>query len=205
MAHRSNPSPTRFAETKPRSGGERSGSSVACAPASEAGPPSAAPAGLGRDRPRSVVGPGRGRRGRFVHHPAQRPSTAHGLQEPHALRSNGGVESSRGPLTDNRSPEPVRPAAVAATPRRPAPASERLGRGDGESRGRGWVSRGRDDSGGVAATLGYEDHEAAPAGEMLAAAARIARGVEVPVSVDAEAGYGMEPAELVTALRGAGA
>jgi 2-methylisocitrate lyase-like PEP mutase family enzyme len=40
---------------------------------------------------------------------------------------------------------------------------------------------------------------------MLAAAARIARGVEVPVTVDAEAGYGMEPAELVAALRGAGA
>src|SRR5204862_512340 len=51
-------------------------------------------------------------------------------------------------------------------------------------------------SGGVAATLGYEDHEGAPADEMLAAAARIARGVEVPVTVDAEAGYGMEPAEL---------
>ena len=31
-------------------------------------------------------------------------------------------------------------------------------------------------SGGIAA-LGYEDHEGAPAGEMLAAAARIARGV----------------------------
>src|SRR5215831_7786232 len=60
-------------------------------------------------------------------------------------------------------------------------------------------------SGGVAATLGYEDHEKAPAGEMLAAAARIARGVEVPVTVDAEAGYGMRPAELVAALRGAGA
>jgi 2-methylisocitrate lyase-like PEP mutase family enzyme len=60
-------------------------------------------------------------------------------------------------------------------------------------------------SGGVAATLGYEDHEGAPADEMLAAAARIARGVEVPVTVDAEAGYGMEPAELVAALRGAGA
>ena len=42
-------------------------------------------------------------------------------------------------------------------------------------------------SGGVAATLGYEDHEGAPADEMLAAAARIARGVEVPVTVDAEA------------------
>jgi len=60
-------------------------------------------------------------------------------------------------------------------------------------------------SGGVAATLGYEDHEGAPADEMLAAAARIARGVEVPVTVDAEAGYGMEPAELVSALRTAGA
>jgi 2-methylisocitrate lyase-like PEP mutase family enzyme len=60
-------------------------------------------------------------------------------------------------------------------------------------------------SGGVAATLGYEDHEGAPGNEMLAAAARIARGVEVPVTVDAEAGYGMEPAELVAELRSAGA
>ena len=60
-------------------------------------------------------------------------------------------------------------------------------------------------SGGVAATLGYEDHEGAPAKEMLAAAARIAQGVEVPVTVDAEAGYGMEPAELVAALRSVGA
>ncbi len=60
-------------------------------------------------------------------------------------------------------------------------------------------------SGGVANALGYEDHEGAPADEMLAAAARISRGVEVPVTVDAEAGYGMEPAELVAALRDAGA
>jgi 2-methylisocitrate lyase-like PEP mutase family enzyme len=60
-------------------------------------------------------------------------------------------------------------------------------------------------SGGVAAALGYEDHEGAPGDEMLAAAARIARGVDVPVTVDAEAGYGMEPAELVAALRAAGA
>src|SRR5262245_55162721 len=58
---------------------------------------------------------------------------------------------------------------------------------------------------GVAAALGHEDHEHAPAGEMLAAAARIASGVEVPVTVDAEAGYGMEPAALVAALRSAGA
>jgi 2-methylisocitrate lyase-like PEP mutase family enzyme len=60
-------------------------------------------------------------------------------------------------------------------------------------------------SGGVAAALGYEDHEGAPGDEMLAAAARIARGVDVPVTVDAEAGYGMAPPELVAALHGAGA
>src|SRR3954449_7813853 len=60
-------------------------------------------------------------------------------------------------------------------------------------------------SAGVAATLGYEDHEGAPGDEMLAAAARIARGVEVPVTVDAEAGYGMAPADLVAALQSAGA
>jgi 2-methylisocitrate lyase-like PEP mutase family enzyme len=57
----------------------------------------------------------------------------------------------------------------------------------------------------VAAALGYEDGERAPADEMLAAAARIARSVEVPVTVDAEAGYGMQPSELVAALRDAGA
>jgi 2-methylisocitrate lyase-like PEP mutase family enzyme len=60
-------------------------------------------------------------------------------------------------------------------------------------------------SAGVAATLGHEDHEGAPGDEMLAAAARIARGVEVPVTVDAEAGYGMAPGELVAALQSAGA
>jgi 2-methylisocitrate lyase-like PEP mutase family enzyme len=60
-------------------------------------------------------------------------------------------------------------------------------------------------SGGVAATLGYEDEEGAPVDEMLGAASRIARSVEVPVTIDAEAGYGLRPAELVTALRSAGA
>src|SRR5918999_406263 len=43
------------------------------------------------------------------------------------------------------------------------------------------------------------------AGFPVVATARIARGVDVPVTVDAEAGYGMEPAELVPALRSAGA
>ncbi len=60
-------------------------------------------------------------------------------------------------------------------------------------------------SGGVAASLGYEDHHGAPAEEMLAAAGRIIRGVDAPVTVDAEAGYGMDPASLVAALRAEGA
>jgi 2-methylisocitrate lyase-like PEP mutase family enzyme len=57
----------------------------------------------------------------------------------------------------------------------------------------------------VAATLGFEDEDRAPAEEMFAAAARIAKGVEVPVTVDAQTGYGMEPTDLVAALRSVGA
>src|SRR5438128_6711456 len=60
-------------------------------------------------------------------------------------------------------------------------------------------------SGGVAQSLGYDDEERAPVGEMLAAAARIARSVEVPVTVDAESGYGLPPERLVDALLEAGA
>jgi 2-methylisocitrate lyase-like PEP mutase family enzyme len=60
-------------------------------------------------------------------------------------------------------------------------------------------------SGAVAATLGYEDQEGAPAEEMLAAAERIAKSINVPVTVDAEAGYGLNPDDLVDALQRAGA
>jgi 2-methylisocitrate lyase-like PEP mutase family enzyme len=60
-------------------------------------------------------------------------------------------------------------------------------------------------SGGVASSLGYEDHERAPGEEMLAAAARIATAVDVPVTVDAEAGYGMPASVLVARLKAMGA
>jgi 2-methylisocitrate lyase-like PEP mutase family enzyme len=60
-------------------------------------------------------------------------------------------------------------------------------------------------SGGVAAALGFEDHEGAPREEMFATAARIARNVDVPLTIDAEAGYGLEPAGLVAALQSVGA
>jgi 2-methylisocitrate lyase-like PEP mutase family enzyme len=59
-------------------------------------------------------------------------------------------------------------------------------------------------SGAVARSLGLQDHQAAPAGEMLAAAARIAAAVDVPVTVDAEAGYGLAPADLAGRLIEAG-
>lgn len=52
-------------------------------------------------------------------------------------------------------------------------------------------------SAAVARSLGYDDNEATPAGEMLDAVARIARSVAVPVTADLERGYGLAPAELV--------
>jgi 2-methylisocitrate lyase-like PEP mutase family enzyme len=60
-------------------------------------------------------------------------------------------------------------------------------------------------SAGVAEALGFADHEQAPADEMLAAAARIARAVDVPVTVDFERGYGLAPDALARALSDAGA
>jgi 2-methylisocitrate lyase-like PEP mutase family enzyme len=60
-------------------------------------------------------------------------------------------------------------------------------------------------SSGVAEALGYEDGEHTPADEMLAAVARIARIVSVPVTADMEAGYGLGDAELAQRLTEAGA
>lgn len=60
-------------------------------------------------------------------------------------------------------------------------------------------------SAAVSQVLGFEDGEGAPPDEMFAAAARIARSVDVPVTVDAESGYGLAPAELAECLREAGA
>ncbi len=60
-------------------------------------------------------------------------------------------------------------------------------------------------SAGVAEAIGYEDGNVTPPDEMLAAVARIAAAVDVPVSADLEAGYGLEPAALVRGLLDAGA
>ncbi|HEX2040968.1 MAG TPA: isocitrate lyase/phosphoenolpyruvate mutase family protein [Acidimicrobiales bacterium] len=60
-------------------------------------------------------------------------------------------------------------------------------------------------SGAVARTLGWDDGEAMPVEEALAAVARIARAVDVPVTADVEGGYGLSPAELAERLLAAGA
>lgn len=60
-------------------------------------------------------------------------------------------------------------------------------------------------SAAISAMLGWPDGEGAPWQEMFAAAARIARAVPVPVTVDAEAGYGLQPRELVDRLLETGA
>jgi 2-methylisocitrate lyase-like PEP mutase family enzyme len=60
-------------------------------------------------------------------------------------------------------------------------------------------------SSGVADALGYADGEQTPVDEMLAAVARIARVVAVPVTADMEAGYGLEPGELAQRVAATGA
>jgi 2-methylisocitrate lyase-like PEP mutase family enzyme len=58
---------------------------------------------------------------------------------------------------------------------------------------------------GVAEALGYEDGERTPPEEMLAAVGRIAAAVDLPVTADLEAGYGLAPDDLVAGLLDAGA
>ena len=56
-------------------------------------------------------------------------------------------------------------------------------------------------SAGVAFSLGYPDGEKIPRQEMLAAVARIARAVKVPVTADVEAGYGDSPEDAARTAR----
>ncbi|MFH8593921.1 isocitrate lyase/phosphoenolpyruvate mutase family protein [Streptomyces rimosus] len=59
-------------------------------------------------------------------------------------------------------------------------------------------------SAGVSAALGYADGSTPP-DEMFAAVARIVRAVEVPVTADLEAGYGLPAKELVERIAATGA
>jgi len=58
---------------------------------------------------------------------------------------------------------------------------------------------------GVAQSLGYDDGGHIPADEAFAALARIVAAVDVPVTADCEAGYGLDPHAFVAGLLGAGA
>ncbi|HEY0231677.1 MAG TPA: isocitrate lyase/phosphoenolpyruvate mutase family protein [Dokdonella sp.] len=55
-------------------------------------------------------------------------------------------------------------------------------------------------SAGMAWSLGFADGERLPVQELLAACARICRGVSVPVSVDIERGYAQTPAKVAAVV-----
>jgi 2-methylisocitrate lyase-like PEP mutase family enzyme len=58
-------------------------------------------------------------------------------------------------------------------------------------------------SAGIAFSLGYPDGQKISRDEMLAAVARIAAKVEIPVTADVEAGYGDRPEDAAITARGA--
>jgi 2-methylisocitrate lyase-like PEP mutase family enzyme len=60
-------------------------------------------------------------------------------------------------------------------------------------------------SSGVAASLGWPDGEQMPLDEVFGAVARIARVLDVPLTADLEAGYGLDAAALVQRMLEAGA
>jgi 2-methylisocitrate lyase-like PEP mutase family enzyme len=60
-------------------------------------------------------------------------------------------------------------------------------------------------SGAVARVLGYDDGQLTPAAEMFEAVGRIVRAVDVPVTADMEAGYGLDPKEFAERLLETGA
>lgn len=60
-------------------------------------------------------------------------------------------------------------------------------------------------SSAVARMLGYEDDDSMPVGEAFGAVARVAASVDLPVTADLEAGYGLDPEEFVGRLLDAGA
>ncbi|MFD7157672.1 isocitrate lyase/phosphoenolpyruvate mutase family protein [Kribbella sp. NPDC059898] len=60
-------------------------------------------------------------------------------------------------------------------------------------------------SGAVARVLGYDDGQLTPPEAMFAAVAQIARAVDVPVTADMEAGYGLPPKEFAERLLETGA
>jgi 2-methylisocitrate lyase-like PEP mutase family enzyme len=59
-------------------------------------------------------------------------------------------------------------------------------------------------SSAISWSLGHEDGQHTPPDEMFAVAGRIAANVDVPVTADLEAGYGLSPEELVERMRAAG-
>ncbi|MEV6281197.1 isocitrate lyase/phosphoenolpyruvate mutase family protein [Kribbella sp. NPDC051770] len=60
-------------------------------------------------------------------------------------------------------------------------------------------------SGAAARVIGYDDGELTPPAQMFAVVARMVRAVDVPVTADMEAGYGLSPREFAERLLETGA
>jgi 2-methylisocitrate lyase-like PEP mutase family enzyme len=60
-------------------------------------------------------------------------------------------------------------------------------------------------SGAIAQSLGYDDNDSMPIDDAFGVVARIAAAIDVPVTADVEAGYGLSPRDLVGELLRAGA
>lgn len=60
-------------------------------------------------------------------------------------------------------------------------------------------------SAGLDDSLGFDDHNVADPGEVLAAIGRIARAVDVPVTADLEGGFGLDAEKLIHRMLSAGA
>src|SRR3954471_17315049 len=56
-------------------------------------------------------------------------------------------------------------------------------------------------SAGIAFSLGYPDGERIARDEMLAAVSRITRRIDVPITADLEAGYGIAPSAVADTVR----
>ena len=120
-------------------------------------------------------------------------------------RHEGGIGSSHEHVANSRPRRPVRAAAVAAPRGHPATASECVGCGHGEGGGAAGFPVVATTSAGVAATLGYEDEERAPRRRDARRRCADREGCRGARDGRREAGYGREPAELVSALRSVGA
>ncbi len=154
---------------------------------------------------------GRARGAHLPQHDDQRLDTTRGDRQADAVVRNHSGRTARAwrAMTRchdrRRSRDARRRPARAAPPRHPARPAQRLGRGQRQGAGRRRAGAGHDQRGGGAVARLRATAATSPPTEAFAALARIVAAVDVPVTADCEAGYGLDPQAFVAGLLGAGA